>query len=162
MKKRIISFLMALVMAVSLLPVQVFAASSPTVVGGKLKQSIEYVISYDDDENEIYTPAKEGDEASGCVYIIEVPSTGTDTLTFTLTGNNTFDTTDFDPSFMSGTGENFDYQAEGITLSEDKRSIEVSLKNAPFADSEAISQNLPIFSEWDQFNGIFQKSQSNF
>ena len=157
MKKRIVSFLMALVMAVSLLPVQVFAASSPTVVGGKLKQSIEYVISYDDDENEIYTPAKEGDEASGCVYIIGVPSTGTDTLTFTLTGNNTFDTTDFDPSFMSGTGENFDYQAEGITLSEDKRSIEVSLKNAPFPDSEAISQNLPIFSEWDQFNGIYNK-----
>ena len=157
MKKRIISFLMALVMAVSLLPVQVFAASSPTVVGGKLKQSIEYVISYDDDENAIFTPAKEGDEASGCVYIIEVPSTETDTLTFTLTGNNTFDTTDFDPSFMSGIGEDFDYQTEGITLSEDKRSIEVSLKNAPFPDSEAISQNLPIFSEWDQFNGIYNK-----
>ena len=157
MKKRIVSFLLALVMAVSLLPVQVFAASSPTVVGGKLKQRIEYVISYDDDENAIYTPAKEGDEASGCVYIIEVPSTGTDTLTFTLTGNNTFDTKDFDPSFMSGIGEEFDYQTEGITLSEDKRSIEVSLENAPFPDSEAISQNLPIFSEWDQFNGIYNK-----
>ena len=157
MKKRIVSFLMALVMAVSLLPVQVFAASSPTVVGGKLKQSIEYVLSYDDDGNTIYTPAKEGDEASGCVYIIEVPSTETDTLTFTLTGNNTFDTENSDPSFMSGIGEEFDFQTEGITLSEDKRSIEVSLKNAPFPDSEAISQNLSIFSEWDQFNGIYNK-----
>ena len=68
MKKRIISFLMALVMAVSLLPVQVFAASSPTGGNGPNNLSVpdeyEIVASY---------PAGYTDYISYDTYVVRVP-----------------------------------------------------------------------------------------
>lgn len=68
MKKRIVSFLMALVMAVSLLPVQVFAASSPTGGNGPNNLSVpdeyEIVASY---------PAGYTDEISYDTYVVRVP-----------------------------------------------------------------------------------------
>lgn len=68
MKKRIISFLMALVMAVSLLPVQVFAASSPTGGNGPNNLSVpdeyEIVASY---------PAGYTDDISYDTYVVRVP-----------------------------------------------------------------------------------------
>ena len=68
MKKRIVSFLMALVMAVSLLPVQVFAASSPTGGNGPNNLSVpdeyEIVASY---------PAGYTDYISYDTYVVRVP-----------------------------------------------------------------------------------------
>ena len=68
MKKRIVSFLLALVMAVSLLPVQVFAASSPTGGNGPNNLSVpdeyEIVASY---------PAGYNDYISCDTYVVRVP-----------------------------------------------------------------------------------------
>lgn len=68
MKKRIVSFLMALVMAVSLLPVQVFAASSPTGGNGPNNLAVpdeyEIVASY---------PAGYTEYISYDTYVVRVP-----------------------------------------------------------------------------------------
>lgn len=68
MKKRIVSFLLALVMVVSLLPVQVFAASSPTGGNGPNNLSVpaeyEIVASY---------PAGYTSTLSSDTYVVRVP-----------------------------------------------------------------------------------------
>ena len=79
MKKRIVSLLLALVMAVSLLPVSAFAAE----VDVPAAQDVPAVEQQNDENTTPDTP----DPAEEPKQQDAEPDTGTDTRTFTLTSN---------------------------------------------------------------------------
>ena len=104
MKKRIVSFLMALVMAVSLLPVSAFAVGNEAVISVSANnQSFEVT--------QIGTTHFGDDEHDGGLYLVKVPS-GTEKFQVTNSGKNNYL---IEMDFCLGDGTNNEYTLDNAT-----------------------------------------------
>ena len=104
MKKRIISFLMALVMAVSLLPVSAFAVGDETVISVSANgQSLEVT--------QIGTTHFGDEEYDGGLYLVKVPA-GTEKFQVTNSGKNNYL---IEMEFCLGDGTNNEYTLDNAT-----------------------------------------------
>lgn len=104
MKKRIVSFLMALVMAVSLLPVSAFAVGNEAVISVSANnQSLEVT--------QIGTTHFGDDEYDGGLYLVKVPS-GTERFQVTNSGKNNYL---IEMDFCLGDGTNNEYTLDNAT-----------------------------------------------
>ena len=104
MKKRIISFLMALVMAVSLLPVSAFAVGDETVISVSANgQSLEVT--------QIGTTHFGDKEYDGGLYLVKVPA-GTEKFQVTNSGKNNYL---IEMEFGLGDGTNNEYTLDNAT-----------------------------------------------
>ena len=135
--RRILCVILCVLFVVGI-PAVSAAAPVPTVTGGQIKETVEYVLEYDKKDNPHYS--EEG-EPSGCIYVIEVPDTAS-SVTFSLDKEYTFDT---EGCFIYGESEAFETSTTRI-----KGNITINLNTAPTAAPAAVSAFLPPF-EWKQF-----------
>lgn len=137
------------------------AAPTPTISAGEIVQSIEYVLSYDDEGNSSYTIAGETDDPSGCIFAVKVPIDATE-LTFDLGTGFVFNDNEeagILPTFITGQSEEFDFGSANYTFNETKSGFTLQLTNAPIVANAAISAYLPAY-DWSQFNALRTKTLS--
>lgn len=149
-----IIFIVCGILSACILPTAALAPT-PTITNGELKQSVEYTISEDGD----FSVPIESEEASGCIFVVEIPA-NINELTFSLGANFSFNDDEENgmiPTFIVEGEEGFDFQTASYTFNDNKSGFTVQLNNVPTVASATISAYLPAF-EWNQFSALQTKT----